>query len=117
GDRYAGLTFAAQFNAQGVPYEVARKTTSDLFEALEPRINSRLVVLPDVPVLEQQLLGLVWRGGKITHQPGEHDDYATAAAGAIAVVPARAPGSPELITALLEAGSEPHLIVRQPEMF
>ena len=117
GDRYAGLTFAAQFATQGVPYEVAKRTTSDLYEALEPRINSRHVVLLDVPVLEQQLLGLVWRGGKITHQPGEHDDYATAAAGAIDLVLGRPQVSPEMITACLEAGSEPHLIVRQPELF
>ena len=39
--------------------------------------------LLDVPVLEQQLLGLVWRGSKIDHQPGEHDDYANAVAGVV----------------------------------
>ena len=35
-------------------------------------------VLPDVPELEQQLLGLVWRGGKIDHPQGEHDDFSNA---------------------------------------
>ena len=37
----------------------------------------------DVPLLEQQLLGLVWRGGKIDHPNGEHDDWANAACGAL----------------------------------
>ena len=37
--------------------------------------------LLDVPLLEQQLLGLVWRGNKIDHPGGEHDDWANAAAG------------------------------------
>jgi hypothetical protein len=40
-------------------------------------------VLLDVPEIEQQLLGLVWRGGKIDHQNGEHDDWANAAAGVV----------------------------------
>ena len=41
------------------------------------------VILLDVPLVEQQLLGLVWRGGKIDHPGGEHDDWANAAAGAL----------------------------------
>ena len=36
-----------------------------------------------MPTLEQQLLGLVWRGGKIDHPPGEHDDLANAVAGVL----------------------------------
>jgi len=34
-----------------------------------------------VPLLEQQLLGLVWRGNKIDDPGGEHDDWANAVAG------------------------------------
>jgi hypothetical protein len=52
-----------------------------LYEAFEPALNARAVVLLDVPVLEQQLLGLVWRGGKIDHPGGEHDDWANACVG------------------------------------
>ena len=33
--------------------------------------------------LRVQFLGLVWRGGKIDHPNGEHDDYANGAAGAL----------------------------------
>jgi hypothetical protein len=39
--------------------------------------------LLDIANLESQLLGLVWRGGKIDHPSGEHDDYANATAGAL----------------------------------
>ena len=83
GDRYAGETFRCAFEDAGIDYDVAEKSASELYEALEPRLNSHRVVLPDVPRLEQQLLGLVWRGGRIDHPAGEHDDYANAAAGVV----------------------------------
>lgn len=83
GDRYAGLTFVADFERHGIAYTPSPKTKSQLYEALEPRLNAREVRLLDAPILEQQLLGLVWRGSKIDHQPGEHDDWANAGAGAI----------------------------------
>jgi hypothetical protein len=43
-------------------------------------LTSPRPVLLDVATLEQQLLGLAWRGGRIDHQAGEHDDYANAVA-------------------------------------
>ncbi len=105
GDRYAGLTFRAQFENAGITYAVASRTTSQLYEALEPLLNSQAVVLPDVPRLEQPLLGLVWKGGKITHQNGEHDDYATATAGLVTALQARRSAmAPELISLCLGAG-------------
>jgi hypothetical protein len=45
--------------------------------------------LLDVPTLQEQLLTLVWRGSKIDHQPGDHSDYANAAAGALVLVHSR----------------------------
>lgn len=92
GDRYAGETFRADFRAQGIEYDVAPRTASQCYEALEPLLNGRRVALLDVPVLEQQLLGLGWRGGKITHAPGEHDDFANAVAGVVVGVTAARPG-------------------------
>jgi hypothetical protein len=83
GDRYAGETFRADFERHGIHYRLAEQTRSQLYEALQPWLNGSRVLLPDVPVLEQQLLGLVWRGGKIDHPNGEHDDYANAAAGCV----------------------------------
>jgi hypothetical protein len=107
GDRYAGETFRSQFVAAGIGYEVSKHTTSELYEALEPRLNEPgRVVLLDVPTLEQQLLGLVWKGGKITHQSGEHDDFATAAAGVVEQVLGRQPADPEFTQKCLEAGSD-----------
>lgn len=86
GDRYAGETFRADFRGLGVDYEVAKNTTSQNYEALEPHLNGGAVVLPDVPMLEQQLLGLIWRGGKIDHPGGEHDDFAAAVAGVVDLI-------------------------------
>ena len=64
-------------------YEVSRLSKSALYDALEPQLNAGEVELLDDGKLQEQLLTLVQRGGKIDHQPGDHDDYANAAAGAI----------------------------------
>jgi hypothetical protein len=88
GDRYAGETFRAAFRDRGIAYEAATRSASELYEALEPRLNAHGIVVLDMPTFEQQLLGLVWRGG-ITHQPGEHDDFANALAGVVEQVLAR----------------------------
>jgi hypothetical protein len=88
GDRYAGETFRAQFAERGIGYTVATEPKSALYEALEPVLNAGGVVLLDVPTLEQQLLGLVWRGGKIDHQHGEHDDFCNAVAGVVRLLAA-----------------------------
>ena len=50
-----------------------------------------------MPKLEQQLLGLVWRGSKIDHPGGEHDDYANAAAGVVQVLAAKASYEPQAL--------------------
>jgi hypothetical protein len=88
GDAYAGETFRADFRSLGIEYAVCPQTTSQLYEAFEPLLNGRRVVLLDEPTLEQQLLGLVWRGGKIDHPAGEHDDWANAAVGALVLAEA-----------------------------
>ena len=91
GDEYAGETFKMAFARHGIGFTVAKLSTSQLYEALEPRLNARQVVLLDVPEVEQQLLGLVWRGTKIDHPPGEHDDYACVVAGVVELVLGRRP--------------------------
>ncbi len=83
GDKYAGETFIQDFQQHGINYQVCQLTKSQLYESLEPRLNSRQVILLDDSRLESQLLGLAWRGGKIDHLPGEHDDHANATAGVI----------------------------------
>ncbi len=83
GDKYAGETFINDFAVEGISYEVSQLTKSQLYEALEPRLNANRVVLLDHAEMESQFLGLVWRGGKIDHPGGEHDDFINAAAGAV----------------------------------
>lgn len=100
GDRYAGETFRADFQRHGIGYRVSDWTKGQLYEALEPRLNAREVILLDEPKLEQQLLGLVWRGGKIDKPPGEHDDWANAAAGVVAVLAAGYWGGPSTFDAV-----------------
>ncbi len=83
GDAYAGQTFRADFEALGIAYQVSDRTKSEIYEAFEPRLNASEVELLDDPKLQEQLLTLVFRGSKIDHLPGDHDDYANAACGAI----------------------------------
>jgi hypothetical protein len=85
GDKYAGETFVQDFAGYGVHYEVSNLPASDLYAAFEPVLNAGLVALVDDTLVEQQLLGLIWKGAKITHPSGEHDDHANAAVGAVLV--------------------------------
>jgi hypothetical protein len=92
GDAYAGQTFRQDFAAAGITYQVHPDSTSDNYEAFEPRLNASEVELLDLPILQEQLLTLVWRGSKITHQTGDHDDWATAACGACVLAAQRRKG-------------------------
>jgi hypothetical protein len=85
GDRYAGETFVQDFFEHGVSYRLSVLTKSQIYEALEPRINAGEIELLDVSRLIEQLLGLVARGTKIDHLPGDHDDLANAGAGAVSL--------------------------------
>jgi hypothetical protein len=92
GDAYAGQTFRADFAAEGITYVVHPDSTSENYESFEPRLNASEVELLDLAILQEQLLTLVWRGSKITHQPGDHDDWATAACGACVIAASRKNG-------------------------
>ncbi|MBV9756563.1 MAG: hypothetical protein JO047_05870 [Alphaproteobacteria bacterium] len=88
GDRYAGEWPREQFAKQGIRYEPAERTKSELYRDLLPLLNSGRLELLDVPLLASQLAGLerrVGRGGRdsIDHPPGGHDDLVNAAAGAL----------------------------------
>ena len=82
GDSYAGETFRRDFQDHQIDYRPCPVSKSALYEEIEPMLNSRELELPDVPKLQEQMLGLVWRGSKIDHMNGEHDDFANAACGA-----------------------------------
>jgi hypothetical protein len=70
---------------------------------MEPLLNGRRVVLPDVPTLEQELLGLIWRGAKITHPNGEHDDWANAVAGVVNLIAGKAHPSAGMVTSVTKS--------------
>lgn len=83
GDAYAGLTFRQDFEDEGIDYRLSPLPKTDLYEGIEPELNAGVVELLDLPKLQQQLSTLVVRGAKIDHKPGDHDDWANAAAGAL----------------------------------
>jgi len=83
GDAYAGQTFRLDFEEHGITYVPCRIPKSDLYDELEPKLNAGEVELLDVAELQEQLLTLVTKNGKTDHLPGDHDDFANAAAGAI----------------------------------
>jgi hypothetical protein len=76
----------ADFGEHGVAYEVAMLPKTGIYDALEPKLNAGEVELLDITELQEQLLTLIVRSGRIDHQPGDHDDYANAAAGALWLV-------------------------------
>ena len=86
GDAYAGQTFRRDFEDLGIAYTVSSRSKSDIYDAFEPRLNAGEVELLDDGKLQEQLLTLVLRGGKTDHLPGDHDDYANAACGALVLV-------------------------------
>ncbi len=89
GDNYAGETFKRDFEELGVLYRAADKNRSDLYEDFEVLLNAGEIELLDIQKLQDQFLGLVLKGSKIDHLPGEHDDWSNAAAGAIVMAKAR----------------------------
>jgi hypothetical protein len=89
GDSYAGLTFRQDFQDLGITYAVSFRTKSEIYDAFEPKLNAGEVELLDHPKLTEQLLTLVLKNGKIDHLPGDHDDWANAACGAVTLAAAR----------------------------
>jgi hypothetical protein len=86
GDAYAGTTFREDFRAFGIQYEVRSTSASELYEALEPALNAGEVELLDHPTAVEQLVCLIWRGNRITHEPNSHDDHSNAIALAVSLV-------------------------------
>lgn len=91
GDRYAGEWPRKAFEAHGIHYEIADKNRSQLYANLEPLLNAGTVELLDHPALMAQLIGLIRKGEKIDHPPGEHDDAANAVAGVVSLLKSAVP--------------------------
>jgi hypothetical protein len=85
GDAFGGQTFRLDFAAHGIGYEVRSASASTFYERLEPQLNSNEIELLDATMMIEQLVSLIWRGAKITHEHGAHDDHANALALAASV--------------------------------
>lgn len=83
GDRYSAEWVAQAFRKRGIAYRVSEMNRSELYANLEPLLNTGTAALLEIPKLIEQLLGLIRKGAKINHAPGNFDDHANAAAGAI----------------------------------
>ncbi|MDQ3777208.1 MAG: hypothetical protein M3461_24055 [Pseudomonadota bacterium] len=71
GDRYAGETFVQDFFEHGVSYRLSVLTKSQIYEALEPRINAGEVELLDVSRLTEQLLARARRARHEDRPPAQ----------------------------------------------
>jgi hypothetical protein len=117
GDRYAGEWPREQFRRQGIGYEVATKSKSDLYVALLPLLTSQMVELVDQPRLIQQIVGLerrTARGGRdsIDHGPNGHDDLANVVAGVSAMFARQS----RYDTSLAQVGDEPLDLQREEQL-
>jgi hypothetical protein len=86
GDNYGGAAFAFAFEKCGITYRSVSGSASDQYEGFEPRLNAGLVELLDDPTTIEELLTLVVKGTKVTHESGSHDDHANAVALAVNAV-------------------------------
>jgi len=88
GDRYSGDWCASSFREAGITYEPTDKPKSEIYLEFEAHMMQGRVELLDIKRLYAQLCNLerrVHSGGRdsVDHPPGQHDDLANAAAGAI----------------------------------
>jgi hypothetical protein len=83
GDRLVFNIFENAWRAENMTYVQSDLTAHQLYEQVQVLFNTESVTLVDDATLEGQFLSLIWRGGKIDHASGEHDDWSNAASGAI----------------------------------
>lgn len=91
GDRYGGEWPVEAYSKQGINYQLAEKTASELYLAALPLFSNHQIELPDNDRLKNQLLSLMRRtnpGGRDSVVPGlggdgSHSDIANSVAGAV----------------------------------
>ncbi len=90
GDRYGGQWPVEAYAAEGISYELADRTSSELYLAMMPLFSDHKVELPDNERLRNQFLSLMRRtnsGGRDSvvagQSDGSHSDLANAVAGAV----------------------------------
>lgn len=87
GDHYAGEWPRESFRKHGIAYHPSEYSKREIYKNTLPILTSQRAVLLDSPRLKTQLTGLDRRAGAggdiIDHGPGEKDDVANAACGAL----------------------------------
>ncbi|MCJ7482105.1 MAG: hypothetical protein MUO31_03985 [Thermodesulfovibrionales bacterium] len=90
GDRYGGEWPVESYGKQGITYQLAERTASELYLAALPLFSNRQIELPENDRLKNQLLSLMRRtnpGGRDSVSPGQgdgsHADLANAIIGAV----------------------------------
>ena len=88
GEHYAGELVRELFRKQGITYDLAEDSKSELYLACMPLLNATRVQLLDLPRLASQFTSLerrTSRSGRDTldHVAGGHDDLANSVAGAL----------------------------------
>jgi hypothetical protein len=97
GDRYAGEWPREQFKKRNIVYLPAETSKTDIYRDVLPLLNSRKISLLDNPRLINQLSNLERRTSRgtgrdiVDHPPGQHDDLANAACGALSFANRRQP--------------------------
>lgn len=93
GDAVGGPDGRREFEHAGIGYQMTTqagwRSKHEIYSEFQVLLNARRVELLDHTLLREQLLGLVYRGQSIDHMPGEHDDYANSAAGALVLASRR----------------------------
>jgi hypothetical protein len=97
GDRYAGEWPREAFRAEGIHYDIAPKTKSELYLALVSSVHSERIEIPDHAAMLRELRSLERRRGvsgkdRVDHPPGGHDDLANALAGVAEMILGRRRG-------------------------
>ena len=69
-----------------IQFRAISGSATDQYEDFEPRLNNGAVELLDDPTTVEELLTLVVKGAKVTHESNSHDDHANAVALAVNAV-------------------------------
>lgn len=100
-DRYGGQFPSEQFDRLGVRASTSKLDTSAGYLEFLSLVQSARAVLLDSAELLRELRGLERRRGptkdRVDHRPGQHDDRAAAAAGALVLAAARPQGEHGLL--------------------
>jgi hypothetical protein len=103
GDRYSGEWVREAFRQNGFAYTPSERNKSAIYLEFLVLTNSGRARIPAIPRLRQQLVGLERRTSRsgrdsVDHRPGQHDDLANAAAGALVLAAEQAIVREPLVT-------------------